>query len=454
MDMTHEVSRTLNDAAERAIRYLRNIPQRRVNVPSEAVDRLADLSGPLPVRGTAPVRVIELLDRIGSAATVATTGGRFFGFVVGGALPVSVGAHWLADAWDQNACLYDLSPVGAYLEDVVLCWLTDLFGLSLGCGGAFVTGAQMANFTALAAARHAVLDSAGWNVERNGLQGAPGVTIVVSEEVHVTVLKALALLGFGIDSLLKVPTDSQGRMIPHALPKLDGPAIVCTQIGNVNTGSCDPVRAICELAHQTAAWVHVDGAFGMWAAASPSRMQLVQGINAADSWATDAHKWLNVPQDCGIAFVKNADTLRAAMSITSSYLNPSDRREPMQWGPEASRRARAVEVWAALYSLGRDGLAEMIERTCRLAAIFAERLRMAGYEVLNDVTLNQVLVSFGDSSTTNRVIRAIQQDGTCWCGGTVWKGKTAMRISVSSWATTEMDVEASLNAILRIAASA
>jgi glutamate/tyrosine decarboxylase-like PLP-dependent enzyme len=372
-----------------------------------------------------------------------------FGGVIGGAFPAAVAAHWLADAWDQNACLFDFAPVAAYLEDVVLDWLLDLFGLPAASGGAFVTGTQMADVTALAAARYDVLCKVGWNIEQDGLFGAPPVTVIVGEEVHATILKALRMLGFGNAQVRTVRTDAQGRMKAVEIPRVSKPVIICAQVGNVNTGGCDPIGDICETAHEIGAWVHVDGAFGLWAAVSPARRHLVEGIDKADSWATDAHKWLNVPQDSGIVIVRDPRTLQAAMAITAAYYpEPATKREPMQWGPESSRRARAVEIWATLRFLGREGLRDLVDRTCRYATTFAEKLRAAGYEVLNDVVLNQVLVSFGQDFVTDSVIREIQEEGTCWCGGTVWKGKKAMRISVSSWATTESDVARSLEAIL------
>jgi glutamate/tyrosine decarboxylase-like PLP-dependent enzyme len=275
--------------------------------------------------------------------------------------------------------------------------------------------------------------------------------VIVGEEVHATLLKALAMLGFGRGRVQIVPADSQGRFKPSQMPRVTGPVIVCTQVGNVNTGACDPVGEICDAAKSMNAWVHVDGAFGLWAAANPARKHLVDGVDRADSWATDAHKWLNVPQDSGVAIVRDSEALGHAMSITAAYLNPGPKREPMQWGPESSRRARAIEIWAALRSLGKEGVAELIERTCRHAMKFAEGFREGGCEVLNEVVLNQVLVSFGDDETTSRIIRAIQEEGTCWCGGTVWKGRTAMRVSVSSWATTDADVTQSLEAMLAIA---
>jgi glutamate/tyrosine decarboxylase-like PLP-dependent enzyme len=443
----------LLEAAARALQYLNTIRERHVGVTQEGLNKLPGLGGVLPAQGRDPKAVLRMLDEIGSPATTASTGGRLFGGVIGGALPATVAAHWLAAAWDQNACLFDFSPVGAYLEEVVLGWLLNLLGLPSTSGGAFVTGTQMADVTALAAARHALLRKVGWDVEGDGLFGAPPVSVIVGEEVHATMLKALSMLGFGRNRVHMVAADSQGRMKPSQIPRLQGPVIVCAQVGNVNTGACDPMGAICDAARAIDAWVHVDGAFGLWAAASPGRKHMVQGVDRADSWATDAHKWLNVPQDSGIAMVRDADALLHAMSITASYYpHPSSKREPMQWGPESSRRARAVEIWAALCSLGTEGVADLIERTCQHAVAFAKGFRAAGYEVLNDVVLNQVLISFRDDETTKRVISAIQTEGTCWCGGTVWKGRAAMRISVSSWATTEADVERSLEAMLAIAA--
>jgi glutamate/tyrosine decarboxylase-like PLP-dependent enzyme len=310
----------------------------------------------------------------------------------------------------------------------------------------------MANFTALAAARQAVLEAAGWDVEAEGLFGAPPITVIVGEEAHPSLLKALGLLGLGRKRVVTVPVDGQGRMRPEALPRIAGPTITCIQAGNVNTGAFDPAKDVCALAHGSGAWVHVDGAFGLWAAAAPQRAHLVAGVSDADSWATDAHKWLNVPYDSGLAFVRNPEALRRAMSLTAAYLPQSEQREPSQYTPELSRRARGVEVWAALRSLGQTGLADLIERTCRHATRFADGLRKAGYRILNEVVINQVLVSFGDEAVTRRVIAALQAEGTCWCGATVWQNQAAMRISVSSWATTDEDVAQSLAAMLRIAA--
>ena len=450
--MSDSYQEVLNEASARAYNYLRTIQERYVGVTQEALEKLPALGGPMPAQGEDPRAIIQLLDEIGSPATIASMGPRMFGGVIGGAFPIAVAAHWLADAWDQNACLFDFAPVAAYLENVVLGWLLNLFGLPATSGGAFVTGTQMADVTAIAAARYDLLRKLGWNLQQHGLFGAPPVTVIVGEEVHATILKALRLLGFGSAQLRTVPTDAQGRMKASEIPRVSSPVIICIQVGNVDTGACDPVGEICEIAHEMDAWVHVDGAFGLWATVSPTTKHLVEGIDQADSWATDAHKWLNVPQDSGIAIVRDPQSLQAAMAITAAYYpEPTAKREPMQWGPESSRRARAVEIWATLRFLGRDGVIDLIERTCGHAARFAEELRAAGYEVLNDVVLNQVLVSFGHDSVTDSVIREIQEEGTCWCGGTVWKGRKAMRISVSSWATAESDVERSLETILRIA---
>jgi len=443
----------LKTAAERASRYLETLNDRSLAPTLKAVEQLKNFDVPMPEQPSDPARVLEMLDELGSPATVASAGRRYFGFVVGGVLPAALAANWLAGAWDQCAGLYTLSPVAAHLEGVALKWLLDVFGLPAEAGGGFVTGATMANFTCLAAARHAALEKSGWDAEAQGLFGAPPITVVVGEHVHVSLLKALSLLGFGRERVVRVPADPQGRMRLELFPQISGPTIVCIQAGEVNTGAFDPAMEICVRAHESGAWVHVDGAFGLWAAASPARAHLVAGLRGADSWATDAHKWLNVPYDSGIAMVRDPRHLTAAMSTSAAYLVHVDKREPNLHVPEMSRRARAVEIWAALMSLGRSGLADLVERNCRYAMRFAEGLSAAGWSVLNDVALNQVLVSFHDDDATRRVIGALQADGTCWCGGTVWRGRAAMRISVSSWATTEEDIERSLAAMLRIAKS-
>jgi len=395
--------------------------------------------------------VLRILDELGSPATVANAGGRYFGFVNGGTLPASMGASWLTSAWDQNAGLRVMSPVGVELEDVVLGWVCEALNLPADCEGGLVTGATAANFTALAAARYALLKKAGWDVTEDGMFAAPAIEVVVGAEAHASVLKALSLAGFGRRRVTIVEADGQGRMRAEKLPKLSERAIVCIQAGNVNSGSFDPAAEICRRAREQGAWVHVDGAFGLWTRVSPRYKHLTGGFELADSWATDAHKWPNVNYDSGIVLVRDGAALRAAMTLSAAYLVPGTRREPMHHTPESSRRARGVELWAALKSLGRAGLCDLIERTCALAKRFEAGLRTAGFEVLNEVVINQVLVSFGDAKTTREVIARIQEEGTCWCGATEWQGKTAMRISVSSWATTEADVDRSLEAMVRIA---
>ncbi|RIK18589.1 MAG: aspartate aminotransferase family protein [Anaerolineae bacterium] len=442
----------LETAAERAINYLEGLGDRAVAPTPEAIANLMTLDEPLPLESSAPELVLARLDRICSPATVAEAGPRFFGLVTGGALPVTLAASWLAGAWDQNSSFYNVTPATARLEQVALGWLLELLGLPSDCGGGFVTGATVANFTALAAARHSVLRQAGWNVEADGLIGAPPVTVVVGDEAHPTLFKSLGLLGLGRSRVVRVPADRQGRLQAGKLPVMVGPTIVCTQAGNVNSGAFDPFAEICDHTHEAGGWVHVDGAFGIWAAAVPEMAHLTTGMTEADSWATDFHKWLNVPYDSGITLVRDSDALQAAMAITADYL-PTDSpyRNPSDFTPELSRRGRGVEVWAALRALGAEGLRDMIRRNCAYARRFAEGLQAAGHVVLNEVALNQVTVSFGDVEMTRRVIAAIQQDGTCWCGPTVWRGRAAMRISVSSWATTEDDVERSLEAMISIA---
>ena len=441
----------LNDAARRAIAYLQGLDGRKVVADSAAMDALLELSGPLPEQPGDPSEALALLDRYGSPATTASAGSRYFGFVTGGTLPAAAAANWLAAAWDQNAFSYVSSPAATKIEEVALAWLLDLLGLPKTCGGAFVTGATMANFCGLAAARHRLLTDAGWDVEAKGLFGAPEITVIVGAEAHTMLFKALGLIGLGRERVVRVPADEQGRMRADALPAIDGPTILCLQAGNVNSGAFDPAADICEVAKKAGAWIHVDGAFGLWAAAAPERAHLMAGYDACDSWATDGHKWLNVSYDSGVGFVRDAAALKAAMAATAAYLPPSEHRDPFAYTPESSRRARGVEIWAVLKSLGRTGVADLIERNCRQAARFAEGLSEAGLDVLNDVELNQVMVAFGDDERTQRVIAAVQEEGTCWCGGTQWHGRAAMRISVSSWATCDDDVEQSIDAIIRVA---
>ena len=442
----------LRDAARRGIRYRQESADRGVAPTRQAVTDVQRFIEPLPEAGLDERDTLALLDDVGSPAAVAMTGPRFFGFVIGGSYPVTVATNWLAAAWDQNVGMHEITPAAATLEQVALDWMVDLLGLPSGTGCGFVTGATVANFTALAAARHSVFTRAGWNVESHGLIGAPPLAVIIGEEAHPTLTKSLGLLGLGRDDVVRVPVDGQGRMIASEVPAIDGPTIVCTQAGNVNTGAFDPVGEISDHVRPQGAWVHVDGAFGLWAAASAAHGELIAGYERADSWATDAHKWLNVPYDSGVAFVRNPHDLRAAMSITAEYLpTETEFRNPSDYVPELSRRARGIDIWAALRTLGRSGVEALVDRCCRHARRFAAGFQEAGYEVLNDVVLNQVLVSFGDAAKTRKIIDEIQQDGTCWCGVTIWQGHTAMRISVCNWSTTDEDVELSLRVMTDIA---
>jgi glutamate/tyrosine decarboxylase-like PLP-dependent enzyme len=441
--------------AARVAEYQRTIGQRPVRAELGLDELRAALGGPLPDGPTDPGAAVARLADAVSAGSVATTGPRYFGFVTGGALPATVAADWLATGTDQAPGLYVISPVAAVAEDVAAEWARDVLGLPPGVSCGFTTGATLANVTGLAAARHHVLAEKGWDVEELGLQGAPRVHVVVGAERHVSIDTALRYLGFGHGTAHLVPVDDQGRMradeLPGVLAGCDGPTIVCAQAGNVNSGAFDPVGAISDLAHEHGAWVHVDGAFGLWASASPALRPLTAGIERADSWATDAHKWLNVPYDSGLVFVAHPDAHRASMRKTASYFPPErpGERDGDAYVPESSRRARGFAVWAALQTLGRSGVADLVDRCCALARRFAAALdALDGVEVLNDVVLNQVVVRFGDSDdVTRRVIAAAQAEGTCWFGGTVWRGVAAARLSVSNWSTTEADIDASVAAI-------
>jgi glutamate/tyrosine decarboxylase-like PLP-dependent enzyme len=400
--------------------------------------------------------VIADLARDVEPGLVASAGPRYFGFVIGGALPAAVAADWLSSAWDQNGGGYAASPSLSVAEEVAGGWVLELLGLPAGSGIGFVTGCQMAHFTCLAAARHAVLRDAGWDVEAHGLHAAPEVRVIASDQAHVTVPVACRMLGLGAERVRSVSSDEQGRMVASeleaALAEGDGPAIVCAQAGDVNSGAFDPIAEVVELCRANGAWCHIDGAFGLWAAVSRSRRALLDGFESANSWATDAHKWLNVPYDCGIAVVADRGAHRAAMASTSAYIpdHPDDVPWGLDWTPEFSRRARGVPLYAALRSLGRSGLRDLVDRCCEHARRLAELLGAAnGVEILNDVVLNQILVRFGDDDdVTNQVIERIQRDGTCWVGGSTFRGRTVMRISIVGWQTTAADIDRSAAAIL------
>jgi glutamate/tyrosine decarboxylase-like PLP-dependent enzyme len=453
------------DAAARTARaYLSTLPTRPVRARATIEELRADLGGALPARGLDAVRVVTELARAADGGIVASAGPRYFGFVIGGSLPAALGAEWLTSAWDQNAGIYATSPAAAVVEEVAARWLLELLGLPGTASVGFVTGGQMANTTCLAAARHGVMRRAGWDVEQRGLYGAPEIEVIVGAEAHVTIFGALRHLGLGAARVRTVAVDRQGRIRPdgvrEALERGTGPAIVCVQAGNVNTGACDALEEVAAAARPRGAWVHVDGAFGLWAAASPAHRSLLAGAPACDSWAMDAHKWLNVPYDSGIAIVADSAAHRAACTATAAYLEKAqdERRDPEDWTPEFSRRARGFAIYAALRSLGRQGVAELVARCCTHARSMADRLRTAaGTEILNDVVLNQVLARFappggGDADAFTRgVVERVQREGTCWLSGTTWQGKAAMRISVSGWNTSSDDIVRSAEAILRAA---
>ncbi|MGZ8633636.1 MAG: pyridoxal phosphate-dependent decarboxylase family protein [Solirubrobacteraceae bacterium] len=447
----------LTAAAGHAADFLAGLPERRVGpAETDPAALRAALGGPLPDGPEDPRAVLDALVAGADAGLMASQSPRFFGFVFGGSLPAALAADWVASAWDQNAVLYVAAPAAAVAEEVVGGWLAELLHLPRTASFAITTGCQMAHATGLGAARHHVLEQAGWDVEARGLTGAPAIRLLANGDFHVTLGRAVRLLGLGTDSIVRIETDDEGSMRPEALrvalAAADGPAIVCAQAGEVNSGAFDPFDAVCDIAHEHGAWVHVDGAFGLWAGAAPSHRHLVAGVGRADSWATDAHKWLNVPYDAGLAFVAHPQPHHAAFSASAAYL-PAGARDAMDWTPDSSRRARSFAIWAALRSLGRDGVAELVQRCCACARRFAEILGAEeGVEVLNEVVLNQVLVRFGDDdAATDAVVAAVQAEGTCWMGPTMWRGRRAMRISVSHWATTFSDVDRSCAAILAAA---
>jgi glutamate/tyrosine decarboxylase-like PLP-dependent enzyme len=442
----------LRAASTMALRYAASVDDRRVAPGPDALAALAAFDEPLPESGLDAVATLALLDEAGSPATVATTGSRYFGFVIGAVYPVGLGASWLSSAWDQNGALPVMSPVTARLHDVSVAWLVDLLGLPSGTGAAYVTGATVANASCIAAARDALLSRVGWDVQADGLFGAPPLEVVIGERAHSTLSKSLGLVGLGRNRVTVVPADSEGRLRAKLLPDIDGPVLVCAQAGEVNTGAFDPFDEIADWLGERGGWLHVDGAFGLWALADPTRAELVRGLTRADSWATDAHKWLNVTYDCGIAFVRRPEDLRRTFAAAAGYLPPDAGFEAMHHTPQSSQRARAVEVWSVLRTLGRAGVASLVAASCEAAVTIAERLRAGGFTILNDVVLNQVLVRLDDGSTTEALIAEIQQDGRIWCGPTQWDGATAMRISVSSWKTDNDTAELAADVILECAA--
>ena len=420
----------LSSVTTHALNYLEALPARRVFPDAKSLDKLREMSVPLPETAATTEEVITLLNEIGSINTVATNGGRYFGFVFGGTLPASLAASWLVSTWDQNAVFKVSSPVTAHIEKVTANWLLELLQLPTGSAVGFVTGTTMANFCGAVAARYQLYKQMGWDIKAKGITNAPPIRVIVGEEVHASMQRALILAGFGLDNLVRVPTDDQGRIIAEDFPDLDASTLICLQAGNVNTGAIDPVKTICIKAKEKGAWVHIDGAFGLWARVSQKKFHLAEGCELADSWAIDLHKWLNVPYDSGLVVCREPQVLQNALSVSAAYLPDGTEPDPYFYTPEMSRRARGTETWAALCSLGRKGVVDLIERCCGHAEMFAANLKNAGFRILNEVVLNQVLVSFGDAELTNKIIKRIQDDGTCWCGGTIWKGQTAMRISV------------------------
>jgi glutamate/tyrosine decarboxylase-like PLP-dependent enzyme len=438
----------LLQTAEIASEFLETLDERPVFPQSSLEDVAAALGGPLPDAPSDPLAVIELMAGEIERGVVATAGPRYFGYVIGGAVPASVAADWLTTIWDQCAGLGALGPSASVVEVIVGDWLKDLLGIPAHASFALTTGCQMSHVTALAAARHHVLAASGWDVRERGLAGSPPIAVVVGRLRHVTVDRALRLLGIGAAQLVIVDADDAGRMRPDELRKaiasVEGPTIVCAQAGEVNTGSFDPLPEIVAIVRETDAWLHVDGAFGLWAGASPERRPLVAGVAGADSWASDAHKWLNVPYDCGLVFCAKPEAHRASMTMQASYFEGQGKwvRDASDWTPESSRRARAFTVYAALRSLGREGVADLVDRCCDLARRFADDIaRLPGCQVLNDVMLNQVLLRFEDDETTNEVLTSVQESGEAWMGGTTWDGRAAIRVSVSGWRTTSADID-------------
>ena len=446
-----DTRRLLHDVADRSADWIEGLAHRPVRA-----DRTSAELTVTSVLNDAPIpaeQVIEQLVAEASPGLTAMGSPRFFGFVIGGAHPAGLAADWLTSAWDQNATLAAPTPAVSALEEIAGGWLADVLGLPASASFALCTGCQTAHVTALAAARHRVLADAGHDVERHGLVGAPTLRVLGGEERHITVDRALRLLGLGSDAFIPVATDEHGAMradaLIDALAAGSGPTIVIAQVGNVNTGGCDPMPEVCDAARAVHAWVHVDGAFGLWAAASPGRRHVVAGVELADSWATDGHKWLNVPYDCGIAFVRDREAHRAALAATAAYLvqDADGPREPLDWTPEFSRRARGVAVYATLRALGREGVAELVDRLCACAERFAAQLGDAGYEILGQ-GLNQVLVATDDDARTDRVLAAVQADGTCYPSGTTWRGRRCIRVSVCNWQTTFDDVDRSVEAFV------
>ncbi|MBL1430924.1 MAG: aspartate aminotransferase family protein [Robiginitomaculum sp.] len=443
--MTQQTLELLAQSCDLSGRYIQSLEKRNVFPSNEALQKLADLDEPAPISGECASQTLALLDRIGSPATVASTGGRYFGFVTGGVLPVALAANWIASTWDQNAALNVMSPISSKLEKVAANWLKSMLNLPTQSQVSFVTGATMASFTAIGAARTNILSRQGWDLAERGLFGAPKIRIIVSAETHVTIFKALAMLGFGKQQIETVAVDRQGRMRIEQLPQLDENCLVICQAGNVNSGSFDDVPGI--IAKANGAWVHVDGAFGIWARLVPELRHLTNAIEKADSWTLDAHKWLNTPYDCGVAIIKDKAALQQSLNISAAYLATDAAGDAKDFVPEFSRRARGIEVWAALRNLGTEGIAKLVQKNCLQAQTFAAGLQKIGYKVLNEIVLNQVVASIGSKQQMQEISKLIEQGGTCWFGSTNWQGQDAFRISFCNWSTSQDDIEKSLASI-------
>jgi len=444
VDQKESFEGLLKFALDASAEYVQGLDQRRV-VPDQAqLDSLQDLWEELPKEPTEPELTLSVLKEKVASATVATTGGRYFGFVVGGALPVAVAANWMATAWDQNAGSWVLAPSVIELEAIAAKWMLEILDLPRDAAVGFVTGSTMGTFSAVAAARSALLNRLGYNVKQKGMAGSPPLRIVTSEETHPTNLTALGYAGFGADQIEYCPADSQGRLIPSRLPKLDKQTVVILQAGNINSGNFDPFVEVCEQASKAGAWVHVDGAFGLWARATESKKHFTEGIDLADSWSVDGHKWLNLPQDSAVYVCRDASAVADVFATDATYLMRDHRRQPNNLVPELSRRARGVEFWAALKTLGRSGVASLVDRCCNHTMKMSEGLKSIGYQVLNEVVLNQIVFRCGDSKRTRSALQFMQESGKVWLGPTTWKSQVAMRISISSWATTEDDLQIAL----------
>lgn len=440
----------LAEAAARSITYLRERGDGPVFPDDAAIEQLSQFVEALPTVGTSAIEVLSMLDEVGSPGTVASSGGRYFGFVTGGAHPVAVGASWLSAAWDQNAALGMMSPVAGVIDTVAGAWLTRLLGLPTGAQHQFVTGTSAANALCMAVARDRLLHDLGWDSVNDGLFGAPELRVVVSNAAHSSVVKALGFVGFGRERVIRVPADAQGRLDAAQLPPAGEPTLVLAQAGNVNSGASDPFADIADHFEGSPYWMHVDGAFGLWAASSPTRRHLVAGVERADSWATDMHKWLNTTYDSAVAVVRSGEDMARTFHVGAAYLPESARIEPVSRGIDMSQRAKAIEAWAVMKSLGSDGVAALTDRMCDHAAHLAKRLAEAGLTVHNEVTLNQILVSLDTDAKTDALIAGVQRSGVMWCGGSQWQGRSVMRISVSSWATTTSDVEVAVKTILAL----